>query len=149
VVEDIWCRGYDSFHGSRIMQEVRGQDLDGRRDSPADGRYTALKVFGAPIWEVVASDRSYDNVPESQPLRGFGESLGFVVFRRVRMPARHGTETARTGADITQDHEGRRLARIAFHAVGAFGVVADGFQPQIGEQPGREMVAIAPGNFAP
>ena len=58
-----------------------------------------------------------------------GGFFGLVVFQGLRYALVDGAEAARARADVAQDHECRRAPRIAFGAIGAASIFADGLQP--------------------
>ncbi len=101
----------------------------------------------APVRQIVACDRRNHDVLQPETEGGFGHALRFILGRTLRLTASHGTETARTRANLAENHERRRLLRVAFHAVGAFGLFANRGQLQFVEQSRRQVVGVAFGNL--
>ena len=148
VVVENFRRGFDhAIDGRQIADEVGREHFDRRAGPLAHGQDAAIKMLGAAIGQVVARDRSDDDMLQAQPRSGFGQPLGLIALGRRGTAALDGTKAAGPRADVAQDHERGRLLRIALHPVGTFGVFADRFQPQLVEQPGREMVGVALGHI--
>ena len=60
----------------------------------------------------------------------------------------HRTKSAGAGANVAKDHEGCSLLAITFHSVGAFGIIANCFQPQFIQQTLGHMICV-PGRNRP
>ena len=83
---------------------------------------------------------------QAQSLGGLGQPLWLIGFERRGLAFVDRAEAAGPRADSAQDHERGRLLRPTFHAIGAFGLFANRFQPQIGQHLGRAEVAVAQGH---
>ena len=81
--------------------------------------------------------------------RRYRPSRGWLV--RIDRSGRafgHTAKSACTGADVAENHERGRFARIALHAIGASRMVADRLKSQLVDQPGSKVVGIAFGDVA-
>ena len=148
MVEHLGPAGDDALDRAWLAEKIGRQHLDRRAGPLADRQHAAMKMLGAAVRQIIARDRSDDDVRQTQPGGRFGHALGLVLFDLLRLPLGDGAEAARPGADIAQDHERGRLLRVALHAVGAFGVVANRLQAQLLKQAGREVVGVPLGNVA-
>ena len=79
--------------------------------------------------------------PESQCR--FRDAVRFVVFNQLRRTAGDRTEAARPGANIAEDHEGRRPPGVTFGPVRTACVLANRFQAKFAQQPVRVEISIA------
>ena len=64
----------------------------------------------------------------------FRDALGFILFQRKRLRGADRAKAAGTRATFARDHHGRGALAPAFPAVRALRALADGVQPQIGNQ---------------
>ena len=89
--------------------------------------------------------RRDDHVLKPEPMGRFATHR---AHRRATPRASRGTEQSHmAGCDVAQDHERRGTAGIAFGAIGAAGVFADGLQLQFTQQMVRERILIADGQW--
>jgi hypothetical protein len=80
---------------------------------------------------------------EAEASRGFGDTLRFVGFQRLRIAARHRAEPTRPSADVAHNHESRGAARVAFGTIRATGIFANRFELQFAQQMVRKKVLVA------
>ena len=111
-----------------VVNEIGRQDLDCRIATLANGVDALDVVIGASIGQIVAGHRCDHNMFQAQTNGGFGQTLWLVAFESCRLAALDGAESAGPSADASEDHERGRFLRIALHAIGALGIVADGLQ---------------------
>ena len=83
-----------------VSQKIGRQHFDGGPSPFADGQHGAVKMIGPAIRQVVARDRSDDDVFQSQPGGGFGHPFGFVSFERLGLSLGDRAEAA--GAACTR-----------------------------------------------
>ena len=92
------------------------------------------ELAGAAIGQIVAIDRSDDDVLEPQLRGGFGDMLGLGRVDRARHPGLDVAERAGAGADVAQDHHRRVLLGPALADVGAGGLLAHGVEVELAHQ---------------
>ena len=92
----------------------------------ADGGDAVGKVLGAAVAQVVAVDRSDDDVAQVHGAHGIGEILRLFGIERVGAAVADGAEGAAAGAHVAHNHKGGGAAAEAFADVGAGGFFADG-----------------------
>ncbi|MCY1242609.1 hypothetical protein D9M72_555780 [compost metagenome] len=120
MVEDVGLGGDDALQCTRLLQEVRRQDLDGRRRRRfADRPDHLLEVLGAAIFQVVTVDGGDDDVAEAHLLDGLGNVRRLFEIERIRLAGRDVAEGAGAGTDLAHDHEGGVLLVPAFADVRA------------------------------
>ena len=85
-------------------------------------------MISASIGKVIAGDGGNDHVSKSHAFGSLGQSLRFVIAQWRRFSAFYRTESTGPGADAAQYHESGCFLGIAFHAIGAFGMVTNGLQ---------------------
>jgi len=130
MIEDVGGCGGNSLQCLWATDEVGRQYLDARPGSLADRQHALAEVIGAAIRQIIPRDRGNDDVPQAQPRSRLRDSPRFIRIGRLGFAPRHRAETAGTGADVAQNHEGGGPLRVALHAVRATGVVADRLQVQ-------------------
>src|SRR5690606_4946747 len=134
VVEDVGLGGDDDLKRAFLAQEVRRQDLDGgARVAGADGEDHVGEMPGTAIGQIVAIDRSDDDMFEAELFDGLGDVFGFVGVEGGRQAGAHVAEGAGAGADFAHDHHGGVLFRPALADIGAAGFLADGDQPVLAD----------------
>ncbi|ENN87038.1 hypothetical protein RHSP_12697 [Rhizobium freirei PRF 81] len=107
VIEDVGLGGDDALQCTRLLQEVRRQDLDrGCRRSGTDRPDHLLKVLGATVFQIITVDRGDDDVAEAHLLDGLGDIFRLRHIERVRLARRDVAEGASTRTDLAHDHEG-------------------------------------------
>ena len=94
--------------------EIGSEHLDGGARPVADSEHAAAKVVGAAVGQVVARDRSDDDMAQAQASAGLGHTRGFVVGDRLGLASLHGAEAAGASACLAQDHERGGAAGPAF-----------------------------------
>ncbi|MDF2704337.1 MAG: hypothetical protein K0S10_3285 [Rubrobacteraceae bacterium] len=85
---------------------------------------------GPTVVQLVAVDARYDGVLEAHLSGGVGHAPRLVEVELGRLTGQDGAETARAGADVAQDHEGRGAVVPALPYVRAPRLLADGVQTQ-------------------
>ncbi len=135
VVEDIGAGFEHSVDGLGVAHEVGCEHFDGGSGEFTNGQHAVVEVIGSPVVQVVSGDGSDDDVCESESLGGFGHSLGFIEFDRFGFPLGDAAEATGPGADVAEDHEGRRLLAPALGPIRAAGTFADRLQPEVGQDP--------------
>ncbi len=100
-------------------------------------------MFGAAVLQVIAGDRSDDNVLELQSPDGFGDPLRFIFLERKRFRRAYRAKSAGAGTTLARDHHGCSALAPALPAIWALGAFANSVQAQIGdERLGREKDGI-------
>ena len=114
--------------------KIRHQDLDpGRGRQLANPGYAGSKVAGAAIPKVVAVNAGNDDILELHRRDGTGELLGLVRIRRQRLAVADVAERASAGAQVTEDHEGRRPLAETFTDIRTGGLLADRVQVMLAQ----------------
>jgi hypothetical protein len=90
-------------------------------------------MIGSTVTKIITGYGRDHDVSQAQPVGSLRQPNRFIRFQGSRPAALHRAKPARAGADIAEDHEGRRFLRITLHAVGAFGVFANRLQPKFVE----------------
>ena len=107
----------------------------------ADALDAADELQGAAVVEVVAVDGRDHHVAQAELDHGVGEIVRLVRIDCAGLAGGDVAEGASTGADIAQDHHRRVLLRPAFADVRAAGLLADGMQPVLADDPVRLAVS--------
>ena len=148
VVKDVGQGAAEDVEGDlHAPAEVGNQGLDGggRREF-AGVADDVDEVLGAAVAQVVAVDAGNDHIFELESGDRLGEFARLVRVGRQGLAVADVTERAAPGADVAEDHEGRRAAPEALADVGAGGFLADGVQLAL-TQHGLDL-AEAPGAVA-
>ena len=112
-----------------VPLHVGDEYLDARARPPvADGADRGGNRGGASVVEVVACDHRDDGVVEAHLLDRLGDARRLVRVGGLGLAGVDETEAALPSAPLAENHEGCRLLRIAFHSVGALGIVTNRFQ---------------------
>src|ERR671917_1928242 len=142
MVEGVGPGVDDGLYGVPVSLEIRGEDLDGTSrylvpDLPDGGG----EDRSAPVLQLVAVHARYDGVLEAHLFGGVGDAPRLVEVELSGFAGQNGAEAAGAGADVAQDHEGRRTVVPALTDVRAAGLLADRVQPEAAH--GLFYVAVA------
>ncbi len=126
VVEDLRPFVEHDLEGIPEATEVGDEHLDGTaRDLLADLANGLGEDRCTTIFTLIPVDRGDDSVFEAHQPSSFGDAARFVPVEPLVGAARHhGTEATGAGADVAQDHEGRRTGRPTLAHVRAPGALA-------------------------
>ena len=91
-------------------------------------------MIGAAVLQIVARDRRYYDVFQIHPAHGFGDALRFVFFERERFRSRDCAKSTCARATVARDHESGRAVAPALPTIRALRTLANGVQPQIGNE---------------
>ena len=129
VVEDVRPLGDHLGERHLLAAEVRGENLDlapGRH--PADRADHAHERAGPVVGEIVAVDGGDHRVLQAHPLDLVCDAQRLERVVPGRLAGLDVAEAAAAGADVAEDHEGRRAALPALADVRAVRLLADGVQ---------------------
>ncbi len=139
VIVDVGPRRDDGFH--RVLHlpaEVGCEDFDRRLRRRSAQRLDHFHELSCPaIGQVVAIDRSDDNMLQPELRRSLGDVSGFLLIDPARHPGLDVAEGAGPGAGVAQDHHRRMLLRPALADIGAGGLLAHGIEIQIAHKLAR------------
>src|ERR687894_630811 len=131
VIEGVGTGVHDGLYRFAVALEVGGEDLDGAaRDFGADRAYRPGEDGGPAIREFIAIHAGDHGVLEAHLLCGVGDAVGLVEVELGGLAGQNGAEPARAGADVAEDHEGRRAVVPTLPDVRAAGLLADGVEVQ-------------------
>jgi hypothetical protein len=141
------------FHGFHVVIEDIGRCVENDLDAPGlrvkigheylddhrrihfpDRADRAREMIRAAVFQIIARDRGDDDVLQSHPAHGLGDTLRFVFLQGKRLGGSHRAKPAGAGATFARDHHCRRSLAPAFPAVRALRALAHRVQPQIGDE---------------
>ncbi len=101
----------------------------------ADRADRAGEMPGPAVREIVAVDRSHDDMGEAEGRDSLGDARRLAGVERVRQAGAHIAEGAGAGAGFAHDHEGRVALLPALADVGAVRLLADGRELEFAHEP--------------
>ena len=127
VVEDVRLCRNDGFQSARLAQEIGRQNLDGGSGiAGADGPDNVGEMLRTAVGEIVAVDRSDDDMFEAKFFDGLCNVFGLMGVERGRQTGAHIAEGAGAGADFAHDHHRGVLLAPALADVGTARFLANG-----------------------
>src|SRR5712671_93416 len=132
MVEHIWPRANDGFKSLPVSAKIRDQHLNfttwNARTNFGNG---ARKNTRAAIGLIVAIDGRHHRVAQTHELRRFGHALRLLlVRRRSGLARRYGAKSARSRANVAENHERRRAMFPTFTHVRAARTLAHRIKAQ-------------------
>ena len=151
VVIDIGPGGHDRLHRNRhFASEIGSENFNRRVRRHITQCADDLDELACPaIGQIIAIDRSDDNVFQTHFRGRFGNMARFAAVHRARHAGLDVAERTGAGADIAQDHHGGVLFGPAFADIGARRFFADRVELQIAHQLPRFAIALAGRRFDP
>lgn len=135
VIENVRTGIHDHLQSPVAIIEIGHEHLDD--DAGIDGAHGLdgmLKVFGATIAQIIASDGGDDHVAQLHAASGLGDAEWFVGFEGIGLCGLHGAKSTGAGAFFPRDHEGGGALTPAFPTIRALGLFADGDELEVGDE---------------
>jgi hypothetical protein len=102
-------------------------------------------MLGSTIRKIVTGHRGDDNMAKAKPECGLGNPRWLIKFNGLGITFGNRAKTARAGALVSQNHERRCPAGVAFGPIGTLGIFTNSFESEFRKQVIREKVGISGG----
>jgi hypothetical protein len=121
--------------------EIGHQDFDpGGWAGGLDGAGGRGEMGGAAVGQIVAIDRSDDDVLQAEALDGGGDAPRLIGIERAGAPMDDGAVGTIARADIAHEHEGGGAMRETFADIRTACFLADRMEFELGQQRARTQV---------
>ena len=137
--------GDDGAKGALVTLEIRNQNLDSDSMAGRPGLADGLgKNVGPPVLQIIAIDRGYDGVLETEFLKRHGYPSRLVEIVACWEAGLNRAKLAGARAHIAENHESCRAGSPALSNVGASGILAHRIESVLTHEMLQIEIALAP-----